>query len=604
MSQLAPLAIAVPLLAAAVLGGIGRRMPRAAAEALALATAVAVTAMLLALLIHVSTGDEVYWLGGWRPRAGVAIGVDLAVGPIGAGLAAFVSLLTALALVLGLKGIDLEHPYYEALMLTFMAGMVGFCLSGDIFDMFVLFEVMSISAVALIGYKVHERAGVEGGLNFGVINVIGSFLFLLGIGLVYARTGALNLAQIGSALSGAGAAPAVVVAFALVAGAMLVKAAAAPFHFWLADAYAVAPTPVCLLLAGAMSELGLYGLGRIWFGAFAPALGGHAGAIGAVLVAAGILTALVGGAMALVEDHLKRMLAFITVSFVGVFLTGLGLLDTAGVAATAVYVLADGFAKALLFACVGMLQHRFGRLGVSVLHGRGREMKLVAALFGAGGVLIAAVPPFGPFLGKSMIEDAAIKSGYWYVPAFVVLASALSGAAVLMAGARVFLGWGEPPGDPSEEDEDTEREGGGGESRTPRTMIAVALVLLAGTIGVGVWFGFADLATSAAHDFADEAAYRAAVLHGAVTHLRPVSSDSPRWFDFVYCAVAASLALGFAALGLWGGRVIPHWQRLLGRLTAAIGPLRRMHSGRVGDYVAALSVGIGVFWGLLALTLG
>jgi multicomponent Na+:H+ antiporter subunit D len=602
MSQLAPLAIAVPLLGAAALAGAGTLVTARAAEMLALLVATAVTAMLVILLVHVAHGEMVYWLGGWRPRAGVAIGVDLAVGPIGAGLACFVSLLTMLALVFGLKGIELDHPYYEALLLTFMAGMVGFCLSGDLFNMFVLFELMSISAVALVGYKVHERAAVEGGLNFGVINVIGSFLFLLGIALVYARTGALNLAQIGHALAGGGASPAIVAAFALIAAAMLVKAAVVPFHFWLADAYAVAPTPVCLLLAGAMSELGLYGLGRIWFGAFAPALGGRAALVSAVLISIGVLTALVGGAMALVEDHLKRLMAFVTVSFVGVFLTGLGLLDVDGVAATSVYVLADGFGKALLFACVGMLQHRHGRLSVARLHGRGRDMRVTAALFFAGGLLVAALPPFGPFLGKSMIEDAAVKEGYWYLPTFVALASALSGAAVLAAGARVFLGWGEPLGDRDEADEDTEREGAR-EARTPATMIAVAVALLAGAVGTGVWFGFADLATSAAHNFLDEAAYRAAVLHGAAPRLGAESSSSPRWFDFAYCGGATALAIVIASCGLWGQRFVPGWQRLVEGLRAAMSPLRRMHSGRVGDYVAALSVGVGVFMGLMALTL-
>ena len=83
-------------------------------------------------------------------------------------------------------------------MLTFMAGMIGFCLTGDLFDLFVFFELMSVSAVALVAYKVDEQASLEGGLNFAVINTIGSFLFLLGIGLIYAQTGALNLAQIGT----------------------------------------------------------------------------------------------------------------------------------------------------------------------------------------------------------------------------------------------------------------------------------------------------------------------------------------------------------------------------------------------------------------------
>src|SRR5204863_10054305 len=129
------------------------------------------------------------------------------------------------------------------LVLVFTAGMVGFCLSGDLFNMFVFFELMSVAAFALAGYKIDEAEAIEGSLNFAVTNIVGSFLLLTGIALVYGRTGALNLAQAGVALSHAPADGLVVVAFSLIAAGFLVKAAIVPFHFWLPDAYAVALTP-------------------------------------------------------------------------------------------------------------------------------------------------------------------------------------------------------------------------------------------------------------------------------------------------------------------------------------------------------------------------
>jgi multicomponent Na+:H+ antiporter subunit D len=602
LTQLAPLAVGIPLLGAALLAAAHKLLGRLGADLLALGLALASAVLVLILLVHTGSGLTVYWFGGWHPRQGVAIGIDFAVEPIGAGLAAFVALLMVVALIYSGRVAGIQAPYYHVLMLTFMAGMVGFCLSGDLFNMFVFFEVMSVSAVALISYKVRQQAAIEGGLNFAVINTIGSFLFVLGIGLIYAHTGALNLAQIGHTLSHMHNDRVTVVAFTLIVCAMLIKAAVVPFHFWLNDAYAVALAPVCILLAGAMSEMGLYGLGRVWYGAFGQVMASHSDVVRAILVGAGLLTAVWGSAMALQQDHLKRMLAFVTVGYVGIFLTGVGLLTADGVAGTAVYVLADGCGKALLFACVGILQHRFGWVGQQRLHGRGRQLPLTGFLFLTGGLLISALPPFGPFLGKSMIEDAAIKIGYGFVPPLIVLSSALAGAAVLRAGARVFLGWGErSQEEPGGADEQTERETEGEEDRTPRLMLAASGVLLLGTIGFGVWFGFADLAATAARRFISGTAYYAIVFGRAVGHIHATSS-SPAWFDWLYCGGSSLLALGLAVLGLWGRRL--GVGTLLNFAHRAMAPVRLLHTGRIGDYTAALTLGVAIFGALLTITLG
>ena len=601
MSQLAPLAVAVPLLVAALLMAVHMLLGRPATNLAAIAAALATTVMTAVLLVHVGHGLEVYWFGGWHPRAGVAIGVDFAVGPVGAGLAAFVSLLMVLALIYSAQRVEVEQPYYQVLMLIFMAGMVGFCLSGDLFNMFVMFELMSVAAVALVGYKVHERAAIEGGLNFAVINTIGAFLFLLGIGVLYGHTGALNLAQIGRVLHHTGDSRAVVVAFALISGGLLIKAAVVPFHFWLADAYAVALSPVCILLAGAMSEMGIYGLARIWFSAFEPALGPHAHVLRDLFIGIGLLTALWGGTMALSEDHLKRLLAFVTIAFVGIYLTGFGLLSEDGISAVAVFVIADGFGKALLFACVGILQVRIGWVSQRRLHGRARHLPLTGLLFGAGGLLIASLPPFGPFLGKAMLDDAAIKQGYRYLPAVITLVSALCGAAVLRAGARIFLGWGESTRRLNATDDDGEAEAMQTRDRVPPAMYLATTALLVGAIGTGVWFGAADLVQTAAHRFVDVGGY-VSIVYGRSAPLHTVTSSSPEWFDYLYGGGATALALLIAALDLWGG-ASGAWRTVRGASTLLIAPIRHLHTGEIGDYTAALALGVGVLAAVTALTL-
>ncbi len=603
MNQLAPMSVAIPLLVAALLALTHSLLPRIVTDLLAIAAAGASLVLLLVLLVHVGVATDVYWFGGWHPRGSVAIGIDFAAGPIGTGLAAFVSLLMVLALVYSTRFIGVESPHYHVLMLAFMAGMVGFCLSGDIFNMFVLFELMSVSAVALIGYRIQQRAALEGALNFAVINMIGSFLFLLGIGLIYAHTGALNLAQIASALEHGRSSRVVMVAFVLIASAFLIKAAVVPFHFWLDDAYAVALAPVCLLLAGAMSEIGLYGLARVWFTAFAPAFAHHPEVVRGILVGFGLLTATTGAVMALNEDHLKRMLAFVTIAFVGVFLTGIGLLTEDGVAGTAVYVLGDGFSKALLFACIGIVQNRLGHVGQRRLHGRARNLWATGLLFAAGGLLIAAIPPFGPFLGKSMIDDAAVRAGYGFVPPILMLVSGLCGAAVLRAAARVFCGWGRVESARDTADEETAAETENLHNRTPAVMFVPTFLLFVGALAVGVWFGFADLAETAARGFLDTPAYQAAVFGFPVHHVGTAASSSPAWFDYLYCGGAVLIAVALAAVLLWGVDASTAVARMLAAMKRLTLPVRRLHSGRVGDYAAALTLGVGAFGALMTLAL-
>src|SRR4029079_4599983 len=151
---------------------------------------------------------------------------------------------------------------------------------------------------------------LQGAINFAVTNTLGAYCVLIGIGLFYGRTGALNLAQIGQALAGHKPDGLVGVAFALVACGFLVKGAIVPFHFWLADAHAVAPVPVCVLFSGVMVELGLFGVARVYWTAFGRALEPHAAAVTHMLIWLGVATALVGGVMCVAQRHLKRLLAF------------------------------------------------------------------------------------------------------------------------------------------------------------------------------------------------------------------------------------------------------------------------------------------------------
>jgi multicomponent Na+:H+ antiporter subunit D len=239
---LPPLPVAIPLLVAAFMVGGGPFIRRRAADSIAIATAAAVTGISAALLLQAAGNPIVYWFGGWTPRNGVALGIAFAIDQVGATLATLGGLLMTAALVFSWRYFDAVGTFFHALMLVFLAAVVGFCLSGDLFNLFVFFELFSVAAYALAGYRTEDPGSLQGALNFAVTNSVGAFLVLSGIALLYGRTGALNLAQIGRTLDAGPADRLVIVAFVLLLAGFFVKAAVVPFHFWLADAYAVAPT--------------------------------------------------------------------------------------------------------------------------------------------------------------------------------------------------------------------------------------------------------------------------------------------------------------------------------------------------------------------------
>jgi multicomponent Na+:H+ antiporter subunit D len=590
----AALAVLVPFLLGCALA-CAAPFARRRAGVLAIAGALA-TLVLTALVLAHGSDRLLVWFGGWEPRAGVAVGVSFTVDTLGAGLAVFVAGLGLAGLVVASRVIVDESFLFDALALVFLGAMVGFSLTGDLFNLFVFLELMSVAAYVLVAYEVRHRAALEGSLTFAVTNSVGSIMLLFGIALLYGRTGALNLAQIGRSLAAGPHDTLVVVAFTLVVCGLLVKAAIVPFHMWTADAYAVAPTPVCILLAGAFSELGLYGVARVYWTAFDGAFAAHVPELRAVLVVLGLVTALLGGVMCVAQHHLKRMLAFATIAQVGLFLVGIGALTADGLAGTAVWLVADGLVKAALFASVAIVQHRHGAVEEADLHGRARELWPLGGLFALGALMIASLPPTGPFLGKALVEDALLTlGGYDWAPAVMLVATGLVGGALLRAAARVFGGLGAaPPVDPAgdeAEEEDPDRERGG----TPWLLAVTAAVLMAGAVAWGLVPGLADAAATAAATFTDQAGYAAAVLDGRDAGTPAHSVPGPGLTAYLYAAGSLALAVGVAATALT--RPVP------AALARAVDALRALHDGRPGDYVAWTVGGTAVLGALFAVLL-
>jgi multicomponent Na+:H+ antiporter subunit D len=603
--------VVVPLLVAAVVAALSWLLPRRVVDVLAFATAAAVAVMCAVLLSATSNGRVVEWLGGWRPHQGLAIGISFTVDQVGAGAALLVSILmcAVLAFSPAYFADEFEHRH-SILLLVFLAAMTGFALTGDLFDMFVFFELMSVTAYALTGSKIREPGPLQGAINFGLINSLGSFVLLVGIALVYGRTGALNLAQIGQSLAGHPPDGLVVVAFTLLVAGFLVKAGMVPFHFWLADAYAVVPIPVGVLFAAVFGELGLYAVARVYWASFDGALGAAQPGLRSVLLGFGALTAVLGCLMCFLQQHLKRMLAFSTISHIGLFLVGIALFTPNALGGTAVYVAGHAMAKGALFLLVGVIVYRLGSVDEEELRGRGRALRLTAVLFAVGGVVLAELPPFATFAGKAMIEGDGVRMGYWWMPVLFAATSAVVGAAILRVSGRVFMGWGPREPDRFGADLAGEREGDDDvehppHRRTPALLLIPVAVLLAGSLALGLVPGLSSKAARAGAAFEDRQGYAAAVLQGKQTPPPPAEPEPASASAVAYGVASGVAAVGLAVLALFRRRVVPSGVRR--RAAAVFEPVvvrfRALQSGHAGDYAAWFAFGAAALGGLFALAI-
>jgi multicomponent Na+:H+ antiporter subunit D len=600
--MLAALACFVPLIGAAIMAGLSGTAKRIVADVFTLAVCAATIGLSAALFAQTRTHRVIHWFSGWTPRHGVAIGVSFTVDEIGAALAVFIAALAFLALVFSWRYLDAGDRHFHVLMLLFDGAMIGFALSGDLFILFVFFELMSVAAYALTALHINERGPIEGAVNFAVLNTLGSFALLLGVGVVYARTGALNFAQAGQTLARFHGSPVIPLAIALLFAGLLVKAAVVPFHFWLADAHAVAPTPVCVLFSGIMVELAIYGVARVYWTVFRPAVGDAQHALGLVLVGAGVASVIVGGVMAFSQQHIKRMLAFSTISHAGIAVAGVGAMSSRGIAGAAVYIAGHGMVKGALFVLAGIVLHRTGSLDEEFLRGRVSE-PLVGFLFALGGLALAGLPPFGTDTGKTLIEEALGKP---WIPWVFGIGSALTGGAVFRAALRMWLRLG-----PSERDRfSSERYAEGEEGREttsdfdrlPPALIAPAIVLLVGSFVIGVWPHIAEHAQILAGRFTDVRAYTSAVLTSR-DRLVTIVPQPSSIRGALYGVGAAFAAVMLAIVALFR-RQVSEGARAPFRPIADVNiALRKLHTGLIGDYVVWFMAGLALFAGALTIVL-
>ncbi|MBV9841929.1 MAG: hypothetical protein JOY99_10470 [Sphingomonadaceae bacterium] len=570
---LLPLAVLAPLGAAALLALLAHWLPARSGDCLAIVTSIAVAILCGWIADHALHGAIPHWFGGWTPasshRSDVVLGIGFLADPASAAVACFCAFLFAMSFLFAWGYFDEVHSHFHVLMLLFLAAMIGFCLTHDLFNLFVWFELMSVAAFALTAYPLGQSS-LEGAFNFTVTNAIASFLMLLGVGLLYARFGTMDISLMGREIGRAGSDPVVLAGFCLLAAALLTKAAILPFHMWLADAHAVAPSPVSVIFSGAMVSLGLFGLAKLIVQLFA----GSQAVVAVVhgpLLWLGAATAILGGLMAWSQRHLKRLLAFSTISHLGIMLIGVATLQATGIAGLLLYLLGHGLVKGALFMVAGILLARHNSIDEIALYGKGRPLWPAGLAMVAGGVMLGGLP-YGLLHSATHLIDGQVPGEA--ASAAMIVSGALTGAAVLRSALRIFFGWSGAPG--PERAAPTERE----HEMPDRPMILMMLPCL---ILTALALAPASLATP----FITRAAPRLLDPFGSGAVALPTAGG----VSASLATLAITLALTLLALlrhrpTSSGGRAIARVER------APLAAIDALHSGLLPDYVTWGTVGL------------
>jgi len=315
---------------------------------------------------------------------------------------------------------DTRLTEYYALLSALTIGMVGVAFAGDMFTMFIFWEMMGIVSYSLVSFRKDSPGPIEAGFKYMVMGSIGSTILFFGIALLYGMAGTVNFAQMSNALHGTPMNIWLYLVMAMLIVGFGVKSAIVPMHTWLPDAHPEAPSTISAMLSGMLIETALYALTRVLYTLYEPT------AFSQTMAVLAFLTMTLANITALRQSDLKRMLAYSSISQIGYMLIGLSAGTMLGVSAMLMHVFNHSLMKGLAFLSTGSLVHEANTRNIEELRGIGRSMPITTltlfiALLGLGGV-----PGTGGFISKFFLFSSAIPAGYVWLTVLGVLNSAFS----------------------------------------------------------------------------------------------------------------------------------------------------------------------------------
>jgi len=356
----------------------------------------------LYLLPSVMKKPIIVLLGGFPPP----FCINLFVGPVGVIFSLIIAIVGFLVSIYAwnyIGGDGEREEKYHMLYLLLLAGATGVVLTGDIFNLFVFYEILCISSYALVAY-LGEKAGVESASKYLIQGSVGSTLILIAIGFLYGQFGTLNMADIAQNINTINPVNLFIPLVLFITG-FGIEAAIFPLNAWLPDAHSSAPSTISAILSGIAIKIGIYAIARVVFTIFG------ASQILLFLLLLGVITLLVGELSAFSQNSIKRMLAYSSIGQMGLILMALSIGTTDGISSGLFQIFTHAFSKSLLFLAAGYMIYRAGSGKISSLEGMGKKMPLSSLAFSIGAFSLIGLPPFMGFGSKFMIIRSLLEEG-------------------------------------------------------------------------------------------------------------------------------------------------------------------------------------------------
>lgn len=403
-------------------------------NALAVLTSIVTFLSVAALYPFLRNGEVIeYSLFEIIANLGISIRVDI----LSFSLALIASFVWMLVTIYSIDYMSHEHAgnrYYPVLIIT-LGSCMGIFMAGDLFTLFVFFELMSLISYVLV---VHEEtpAALKAGYKYLILTIIGGLALFFGIIATFELAGTVSLSVIGMVTQDT---PLAMFAFLSFLVGFGMKAGMFPLHVWLPDAHPVAPSPASALLSGIMLKTGAYGLLRVMFHVFTPGLMRDTSST-TILATLGIITILLGSAVAITQDDLKRRLAYSSIGQMGYILLGLAILNEQAMIGVIFHVFSHAIMKSTLFLTAGAIIMKTGKRSIKELAGIGREMPYTMLAFTVAALAMIGLPPFNGFLSKWTLSLGALDAGMPYYVVVLLVSSLMNGVYYLPVIIAAFFG--------------------------------------------------------------------------------------------------------------------------------------------------------------------